>query len=145
VASEHQAIERWVYSTLSGDATLLSLVANMPNGTDPAIYAGRLAPSQTEYPAVAFDIPQMDDINAQGHRHQCHAMLMVYSFSNGEIPPYGVANRIEQLLHQAKAVSEGYTLVCERVGENVRTNVDGSRIFRHLVTEYRVMLAVPQS
>lgn len=145
MVSEHQAIERWVYSTLSGDATLVGLLANMPNGTDPAIYAGRLAPSQTEYPAVAFDIPQMTDINAQGHRHQCHAMLVVYSFGNSPIPPYGVANRVQELLHQAKAVSEGYTLVCERMSESVRTSVDGSRQWRHVVTEYRIMLAVPQS
>ena len=145
MASEHQAVERWVYSTLSGDATLLGLVANMPNGTDPAIYAGRLAPSQTEYPAVAFDIPQMTDINAQGERHVCEAMLMVYSFGDSPIPPYGVANRVQELLHQAQAVSEGYTLVCERIGEDVRTSVDGSRIFRHVVSEYRVLLAVPTS
>lgn len=145
MASELQAIERWVYDTLSEDAQLVSLLSTIPNGTDPAIYAGRLAPAQTEYPAVAFDIPQMGDINAQGQRLMCDAMLIVYSFSNGEIPPYGVAERVGQLLHQAKGVSEGFTLTCERRGERKAVSVDGSRIFRHLVTEYRVMLSVPQS
>ena len=145
MASEHQAIERWVYSTLSGDATLVGLLADMPNSSAPAIYAGRLAPSQTQYPAVAFDIPGWNNINAQGERHVCDAMLMVYCFSNGEIPPYGVANEVERLLHQAQAVSEGFTLVCEQVSQEVRTSVDGSRIFRHLQTEYRVLLSVPLS
>lgn len=101
-------IEPWLYSTLSGDATLTGMVVNVVGAITPDIQEGRY---------VSFALSSSRDIGGVGTaRIMVDALYIVtvlgQTTSQDELAP--VARRIDELLHGKSVTTPNGSLTCVR-------------------------------
>ena len=132
---ETARIRAWIYTTLTGDATLAGLIGARA-------YHG-VAPAGAQYPFVVFQmLSGGNDLIALGAIRIWAAPLFLIKAvckgsSSGPVEP--VANRIDQLLHaKSGTVANGAIWECVRERPfDLPTNEDGT-VYQQLGGEWRI-------
>lgn len=121
--------ERWLYTTLNGDTTLMALVTG--------VYS-EAAPETATYPFVVFRRGLAADVMGVGTvrimSHLPYTVVVVgrcETFSTLET----AANRVDTLLH---AKYSGSMLACVRVAPYSDAGLEGGIEYRQLGGEYRL-------
>lgn len=129
-------VNQWLYTLLSGDATMTSLVGNR-------IYDS-IAPVGVAFPLVLFNFQGGSDVSVVGGVRVMNSGLyqvkaVVQSGSNASALP--IANRIDALLHRATGSAPG-GLILASVREQPIAYPEVSKEgiqYRHLGGLYRVI------
>ena len=133
--SEIDAADMWITAKLTGDTTLATLVGTR-------IYDGE-APPGAAYPLVTWIAasPPRDVMAEGGERILSIAVYLVQVFGQGR--DYGllrpIANRIDELLHQARGtVTDGVVFGCVRESVVKLAEVHEGQSYRRLGGYYRL-------
>ncbi|HPD40012.1 MAG TPA: DUF3168 domain-containing protein [Anaerolineae bacterium] len=133
--SEPMTAERWLYTLLSGDATLQGLIGDR-------VYSGE-APTTAAYPLVLIVFQGGHDVLGVGPARimaQCRYLVKAV----GATPSYAalepIASRIDALLQGASgSVTSGLVLACVREAPVVYPEQQEGKVFRHLGGIYRIV------
>lgn len=127
-------VNQWIYETLSGDATIASLVGTR-------IYEG-LAPQGAALPFVVFQFMAGADVVAVGAvRVMNSGLYQVKAICQGESysPAAAIADRIDTLLQGANgSVSDGVIYGCTREQPLTLIEQEHGIQYRHVGGLYRV-------
>ena len=133
--SEIDAADKWITAQLTGDAALAALVGAR-------IYDGE-APPGAAYPLVTWTAasPPRDVMAEGGERILSIAVYLVQVFGQGR--DYGllrpIANRIDELLHQARGtVTDGVVFGCVRESAVKLAETYEGQSYRRLGGYYRL-------
>lgn len=133
MSNETWTIDRWLYSVLAGDSTLLALITG--------VYAD-LAPLGTAMPYLVYGLYDGDDVmTAAGVRIMTAALYQVRvvtdSESYGAIEP--AVAQADALLHRASGTVTGGTVIsCVREAPLRYTELHQGKMYRHLGGLYRI-------
>ena len=136
MTSETNIIETWLYSVLSGDATLHALVADRIFNT--------IALQNSPYPCVVFQYQGGHDVmNVSTFRIMTDALYVVKGIAQSavfaDVKP--IADQVDTLLHgQAGTVAGlGTVLMSNREQPFQLLEQDGDTHYRHLGGIYRII------
>ena len=135
MSNETWTIDSWLYTTLHGDATLHALVTG--------VFAD-VAPLQQAYPFVVFGLQDAGDVlTVNGVRIMTAATYQVRVVTDAE--SYSAittaVERIDTLLHRASgSVSGGVIISCVREEPLRYTELQGSKLYRHLGGLYQLQV-----
>lgn len=127
--------DAWLYSKLSGDATLTGLVGGR-------IY-GHIAPQEASYPLVLFALQTADDVQTLGpHRimsNMLYVVRVVGEASSFGAPLSSVADRIDAVLQAASGTAgAGRVLACVRENPSAMVESNKGKQYRYLGGVYRL-------
>lgn len=136
--AELPRIERFIYQTLSGDATITGIVANR-------IYSGAIPQSVTLWPAIVYyPLSAGEDVRGPGPTRIWTAplyLIKAVSQSASVATLQTLCDRIETLFHGLKGSANGDTIIqfClrERAFRMTTVEAPGNTIFAHLGGEFR--------
>lgn len=127
--------EKWLYATLSADATLAGLVADRISGT--------LSPELLELPYVTFLMQSSRDVSeVSGIRISTDNLYIVKAVGQtstwDDLAP--IASRIDYLIHRPGSVmiQGSGSLTCIREMVHQQAEVDEGLQYRHLGGIYRI-------
>lgn len=132
---ESARIEQWLYSTLTGDATLAAAIGTR--------CYGYLAPQAAAYPLLLFNMMDGDDVMGVGtERVMFQGLYQVKVI--GQTSAFGaikaIADRIDVVLQGATgSVADGEILACTRERPVTYVEVSGETQYRHLGGIYRII------
>ncbi len=134
--AETVAAERWLYTVLSGDATLAGLVSG--------VFA-YMAPSTASLPYVVYTMQSGRDLNGLGPtrwwsdtRYLVRGIAETTTFG-GDLKT--IADRIDAVLQAASGtVVDGTVVVCVREQPFSMVEVANERQYRHLGGVYRLIV-----
>ncbi len=126
----------WLYTVLSGDATLQGLV-------DTRIYR-RLAPEGATMPFVIFQYQGGSDLTALGPYRILSSLVCVVK-AVGTVATYGtlkqIADRVDTLLQAGSGVTlDGRVLSCVREIPIDYEELDAGVRYQHLGGQYRLLV-----
>lgn len=135
---ETAIVAKWLYTTLSGDATLMSLA---PGGVFDVI-----APKGTAYPFVQFQFQAGTDLMViGGYRVLVNSVWMVAVIAQteelGDVFPAG--DRIDALLHRQSGTVTGEGLILSCVRErpvNPPPWPENGLVYRRYGGDYRIQV-----
>lgn len=139
MSTEISVAEQWMYTVLSGDATLMGLVTD--------IYFHR-APVEAELPFILVTYHMGNDVKGLGFNVIAAAVeyaVRAITDQNSLAPIEPAAARIQVLLHGASGtVTGGTVLSCYRerpflLVEETDNRTEGAVAIRHLGAIYQVM------
>lgn len=129
-------VEEWIYTTLTGDATLAGLVGTR-------VYAG-MAPQGATMPYVVFAMANNHDVMGLGgtrimtdFTYRVEVVGRTDSYST--ISP--IADGIDTLLHKASGAAgeDGYVLACQRVQEIAHPEVRDGIAYRRMGAYWHII------
>lgn len=131
--NEAAYIDRWLYSVLHGDGTLLGLA---PGG----VWAD-VAPEDTATPFVRFSLQDASDLMVvNGQRVWTNTLYLVAGVADGTSYPAAVADRIDTLLHNVgSTVAPLIVLSSQRESIFRLPETEGERSWRHLGGMFRIL------
>lgn len=136
--AESTLTARWIHTTLTGDATITSLVG--------ARVADDPAPAAMAEPLIVFGLLSTNDVaTAAGvYRVMTDSLWLIRAIGEGESYEQlaAIATRIDQLFHRAAAsVTGGTVFSSTREREHRQSELDQQtgKQYRHLGGEYRVL------
>ena len=98
----HYALQKAVYQTLSGDATLGAMISGVFD----------MVPQDTDYPYVVFGEGYVERVNSLGYTLHEHTLkLRVYTRQRGRKELYMIMERMEELLDEATPSLDDHTLI----------------------------------
>ena len=136
MTAESNIIETWLYTVLSGDATLHALVADRIFNT--------ISLQDEPYPCVIFQWQGGHDVmNVSTYRIMVDALYVVKAVAKSAVfaDVKAIADRVDTLLHsQAGDVAGlGTVFMCNREQPFQLVEQDGDTHYRHLGGIYRII------
>ena len=147
---EIETDRKWLYETLSGDATLAAMLASDSDFSPakPAVYDGIIPQSRqqtdsTKYPAVLFQMATEIDSASHGAvlRHT-ERDFFVFGIKPGESYPTDIADRIKTLLHGKTVLFNSTIVSCIRIAPYEAESHSG-KDYRSSGGRYRISVSHP--
>lgn len=128
--------DRWIYATLSGDATLTGLVGSR-------IYAD-IAPSDSTFPAVVYNLMGMNPVQVVGMTtiaRECIYQVKVIHDSGSYATCETIIERIRTLLQGAVGSATGGAIVqCNEDGDSRFVEFVDGKVYRHMAVSFRILV-----
>lgn len=132
---ESVRVEQWLYTTLTGDATLAAAVSTR--------CYGYIAPQNAIYPLLLFSMQAGTDVMGVGTARvmlTCLYQVKVIGATNSFAALKPLADRIDAVLQGATgSVVDGAILACTREEPLSYVDVSGETQYRHLGGLYRII------
>jgi len=142
---ETTRVDAWLHATLTGDATLVALLATGAGYLD-GVYKDE-APAGAGYPFVRFGYLGGVDVEGQkAHRILHSGLWLVAGVAQAREYDSAIADRLDVLLHRASGTADDGIIFSStrdapfRLSEN-----DEGTDYRHLGGQYRILCQVPPS